>query len=34
MQSPLNIKQTAERYNLDEDMKSSLIDFDSFIWQD
>lgn len=34
MQSPLNIGQTVERYNLDEDMKDSLIDFDNFIWQD
>jgi len=34
MQSPLNTDETVERYNLDEDMKSSLIDFDSFIWQD
>ena len=34
MQSPLNIEQTVERYNLDEDMKESLIAFDSFIWQD
>ena len=34
MQSPLNIEQTVERYNLDEDMKESLIVFDSFIWQD
>ena len=34
MQSPLNIDQTVERYNLDEDMKESLISFDNFIWQD
>lgn len=34
MQSPLNIDQTVERYNLDEDMKESLIAFDNFIWQD
>ena len=34
MQSPLNIGQTVVRYNLDEDMKESLIDFDNFIWQD
>lgn len=34
MQSPLNIEQTVERYNLDEDMEESLIAFDSFIWQD
>ena len=34
MQSPLNIDQTVERYNLDEDMKESLIAFDCFIWKD
>ena len=34
MLSPLDIDETVERYNLDEDMKDSLIAFDSFIWQD
>ena len=34
MQSPLDIEETAKRYNLDEEMKESLVAFDSFIWQD
>lgn len=34
MKSPLNIEETVRRFNLDKDLKSKLIVFDNFIWQD
>ena len=34
MLSPLNIEETVSRYNIDEVMKTELIAFDNFIWQD
>lgn len=36
MKSPLDIEETARRYNLNEapDLKEELIAFDQFIWQD
>lgn len=34
MQSPLDIKNTAKRYNLDKALTVQLRAFDDFIWQD
>ena len=34
MQSPLDINNTAKRYNLDEALTAQLMAFDDFIWQD
>lgn len=34
MKSPLDIDKTAERYNLDEELKARLMRFDDFVWQD
>ena len=34
MKSPLDIDKTAERYDLDEELKARLMRFDDFVWQD
>ncbi len=34
MKSPLNIAETVKQYNLDDELKRTLIALDRFIWQD